>query len=335
MKKICIFILVLAIIVLCRVGIGFKSSDYSREGIFDVIIDKFTGEDIISKEQDMEEQGSINYENYRYINIGDSFESVKNNIGEPTTMEYSEYDFMWYTYIDDYSRFFMVGVYEDVVVALFSNTMDSEETDILLGSTRRDVKKKYTPEKARVIGDISYLVNEEYYDIIKHGSNYITVFYDSFEDDKVIGIQIVSKTMENKLSNIYTTNQKAIYSLENINRYVLNSERVKRKLSTLSYNEQTTLCARAHSQDMKDNNFFSHDNLMGQSPFDRMDTYGINYTAAAENIAAGQTSPIFMHYALLNSEGHRVNMLDYYTNIGVGVAIGGEMNLYLTQNFFR
>lgn len=48
-----------------------------------------------------------------------------------------------------------------------------------------------------------------------------------------------------------------------------------------------------------------------QTPFDRMSSYNINYMAAAENIAGGQTSGIFAHYALMNSKGHRVNIFGW------------------------
>jgi len=43
--------------------------------------------------------------------------------------------------------------------------------------------------------------------------------------------------------------------------------------------------ARAHSEDMVLNNYFSHTNLQGESPFDRMKKAGISYSSAGENIA--------------------------------------------------
>ena len=86
---------------------------------------------------------------------------------------------------------------------------------------------------------------------------------------------------------------------------------------------------------MRDNDYFAHNNLKNQTPFDRMSSYNINYMAAAENIAGGQTSGIFAHYALMNSKGHRVNILGDYKYIGVGVVFGGSLSTYLTQNFYK
>lgn len=44
----------------------------------------------------------------------------------------------------------------------------------------------------------------------------------------------------------------------------------------------------AHSKDMIINDFFSHNNLHGESPFDRMKKAGITYSSAGENIAIGR-----------------------------------------------
>ncbi|MNI29817.1 Cysteine-rich secretory protein family protein [compost metagenome] len=84
---------------------------------------------------------------------------------------------------------------------------------------------------------------------------------------------------------------------------------------------------------MSDQDYFSHTNLTGQSPFDRMDQDGIKYKSAAENIATGQTSAIFAHQGWMNSEGHRKNLLGNFTHLSVGVAFGGSMHINYTQNF--
>ena len=60
----------------------------------------------------------------------------------------------------------------------------------------------------------------------------------------------------------------------------------------------------------------------------------IKYNTAGENIAAGQTNSIFVHNALMNSYGHRKNILVNYKYIGVGVVFGGKYKTYYTENFF-
>ena len=229
----------------------------------------------------------------------------------------------------------MVGILQNKVVALFSNTMDSYESNIKLGTTESQVLKNYKPLEYRLKGNVRYIINEDYYSVIKTKTSYITAFYDSFDGNKVVGIQIISKKVEENMDGIYSTDSSICGDFENVNRYLINSERFNKNLNTLSYDENATLCARSHSKDMRDNDYFAHNNLKNQTPFDRMSSYNINYMAAAENIAGGQTSGIFAHYALMNSKGHRVNILGDYKYIGVGVVFGGSLSMYLTQNFYK
>ena len=60
----------------------------------------------------------------------------------------------------------------------------------------------------------------------------------------------------------------------------------------------------------------------------------IEYIRSGENIAAGQINAIYAHEALMNSLGHRKNILGNYDNIGVGVSFGGHYKIYYTQNFY-
>jgi uncharacterized protein YkwD len=108
-----------------------------------------------------------------------------------------------------------------------------------------------------------------------------------------------------------------------------NQERAANGLQALTWSDDLANVARAHSKDMADNGFFDHNNLKGQSPFDRMQEYGIRYRAAAENIAYGYTSPEAVVEGWMNSPGHRANILNpNLTQLGVGV-----YGTYWTQNF--
>lgn len=92
---------------------------------------------------------------------------------------------------------------------------------------------------------------------------------------------------------------------------------------------------REHSKDMAVNNYFAHDNKNGESPFDRMERYGIVYRSAAENIAAGYMDAFRVHAGWMNSAGHRANVMNSkLERLGVGVYAGGSYGLYYTQNFY-
>ena len=63
------------------------------------------------------------------------------------------------------------------------------------------------------------------------------------------------------------------------------------------------------------------------------------WTRAAENIAWGSgyyATVAHLHDALMNSDGHRANILGDFTHIGVGVTLvgsGSSAQMYVTQNF--
>lgn len=112
---------------------------------------------------------------------------------------------------------------------------------------------------------------------------------------------------------------------------LVNEIRRKNGLGTLSEDWELSRVARYKSQDMKDNNYFSHTSPVYGSPFDMIKNFGIRYKAAAENIAKGQKTPEAVVNAWMNSSGHRANILNAsYTKIGVGYIKSGN---YWTQMF--
>lgn len=113
-----------------------------------------------------------------------------------------------------------------------------------------------------------------------------------------------------------------------------NVERQKAGLAPLILDAPLTKGATAKSQDMIDNNYFSHTSPTYGSPFDMMKAFGIKYMAAGENIAAGYDTPEAVVTGWMNSEGHRANILSAkFSKIGVGYAAGGSMKYYWTQWF--
>ena len=92
--------------------------------------------------------------------------------------------------------------------------------------------------------------------------------------------------------------------------------------------------ARNHSEDMVKQNYFDHNNLDGESPFDRLKDDDIDFNAAAENLAYGQQNSIFAHEGLMNSLGHRKNILNTnFSTLGVGVDFNDKRQPYWTENY--
>lgn len=79
--------------------------------------------------------------------------------------------------------------------------------------------------------------------------------------------------------------------------------------------------ASTYSTQMADQNFFGHVTPNGEILDDRMKASGIPYTVAGENLCAGQTTPMDVIVAWLNSPPHREVLLGDYDAAGIGVAV--------------
>lgn len=110
-----------------------------------------------------------------------------------------------------------------------------------------------------------------------------------------------------------------------------NEEREKQGLDPLKADAELSKVAREKSRDMSENNYFSHDSPNYGSPFDMMQSFGIDYSTAGENIARGQQTPEEVVNGWMNSDGHRANILKSdFTHIGVGYVEQGD---HWTQQF--
>jgi hypothetical protein len=107
---------------------------------------------------------------------------------------------------------------------------------------------------------------------------------------------------------------------------LVNIERAKRGLHALAIRNDLTSVARRHSVRMGDQNRLYHNPNLG--------TEVTGWQRLAENVGYGP-SVTSLHTALMNSDGHRRNILDdRVTEIGVGVEVRGNTT-WVTQVFRR
>jgi uncharacterized YkwD family protein len=110
---------------------------------------------------------------------------------------------------------------------------------------------------------------------------------------------------------------------------LVNQERSKAGLAPLTLDAELSNVAMAKAKDMIENNYFDHQSPTYGSPFDMMRSFGIDYTAAGENIAKGQASPQAVMNDWMNSPGHRQNILSSnYDSIGVAYYNGAWVQLF-------
>lgn len=115
---------------------------------------------------------------------------------------------------------------------------------------------------------------------------------------------------------------------------LVNAERQKNGLPSLSMSSSISGVARTKSRDMATNNYFAHQSPTYGSAGDMLKQSGIGFSAWGENIASGQRSPEAVVNAWMNSPGHRANILSPdFGKIGVGYVTNSNGTPYWTQIF--
>ena len=205
MKKLISIILVLSIILLYNANYYQEVKDF----VCDKLLDNNMSENIKS-------DNDINkIKQFENIEIGDSKESVIDKIDEPDRIDQSEYDFNWYVYNSYKENFVMIGIENNKVVALFTNNINScENEEIYINKDINYIRKNYEILNYRDKENIRYeITSNQEYDIIYKNKKYITVFYDKFNDNKIWAYQIIEKSCEDKMKDIYPKENKKIEPL--------------------------------------------------------------------------------------------------------------------------
>jgi len=277
------------------------------------------------------------------ILIGETEKEILDKLGEPSRKDLSKYGFEWYIYKKDYSEYIQVGISNGKVVGIYSNAEKFKFHDKKLNKSfdSSNAKKQIIDcygETLKYIqkGNIRFIVNENMNtNLYLIGNNYVSFYFDTFNDDRISSVLIIDKETEENLKDFYIT--PTLELIESYERQLLdlaNATRVKFGKKPFEWDETGVKTARKHSKDMADRHFFDHVNPDGKDPFDRMEDDGITYRAAGENIAAGYAWAIDAHEALMNSSGHRKNILGDYEKFSAGVYFGGDFEIYTTTIFY-
>lgn len=106
-------------------------------------------------------------------------------------------------------------------------------------------------------------------------------------------------------------------------------------VGALQFDPRLEASAERHSQDMANNNIFSHTGSDGSSPFERMEDAGWSLdNTAGESIASGQRDAAQLVAAWMSSSGHcSLAMNPRFTHAGLGVVLGGTYGIYHTINY--
>lgn len=185
------------------------------------------------------------------------------------------------------------------------------------------VKKDVTESKIgsyilRQTSGVEKLVNEIFGGVIEDSLTYLTVKPGSRES-----IELTSEVGELK-EDPQAESQMVAF---------VNEERRKVGVGELTWKSEIVPVARAHAANMWERHYFGHVSPEGKDVGDRLSAAGIRYFIAGENLALAPTVKT-AHTGLMNSEGHRANILEpKFKKIGIGVIDNGIYGKMFVQVF--
>lgn len=132
-----------------------------------------------------------------------------------------------------------------------------------------------------------------------------------------------------------------VAAVERANFNAVNQARTLGGLAPLRWHNGAAAIARAHSQDMASNGFLGHRSPTTGMAGERFKRAGLSAALLRENVGRGY-GPVTIHEALMNSPGHRINLLaEDVRRVGIGAvigepestAVGAPRPIFITQNF--
>jgi len=269
--------------------------------------------------------------------------------GEPDRMDTTSYGYEWYVYHSEDKQFAVNK--DEEIVSVYSNSENVMLAKVQISDDYQFVSSVYPFEKENRISKTIYSYTFELTEgelkerplaYIEDGI-WAQFYFDTFTgelssvrylDEETLLVQRpYSLTYNGELPEkvILTEDEKQDWQRGQAKQIIelTNKIREKHELNLLEWHESAAETAFLHSKEMHDLDYFSHTSEIEGELSDRLKREEVSYQKAAENIAAKYIDGIAAVEGWLNSEGHRVNLLnDDFTHLGVGV-----FEDYYTQNF--
>ncbi|MCA1053387.1 CAP domain-containing protein [Rossellomorea aquimaris] len=284
--------------------------------------------------------------------IGKNSDHVLETLGEPERIEPSSYGYDWWVYPISSKQYIQLGIEDSKVVTLYTIGDEVNVSPYKLGQKLEDIYRFTIIESEIVVNDQSgsyqFELNEEDLNtrlLVSLGDIYAQLYLDKFtgelmsirflDGSTLIKMhpyemmyrgELVAETepTDEEWTRIDTASEKQIYDITNV-------MRTHFEVDEVDWNEQVANVARGHSEEMYEEEYFSHESPVFGNLSDRLEKDEIPFKTAGENIASQYTDAPEAVHGWLNSEGHRKILLEEeFTDLGVGV-----YKKYYTQNFIE
>jgi uncharacterized protein YkwD len=284
--------------------------------------------------------------------IGQPLSVLEKELGKPQRIDETMYDYQWYIYNLDYTRYVQVGVEKNRVVTIFAMGGDLDVAPFEIGQPVEEIFNTQYIDTNLNIEENGNSYRFELNDtdlnlrpIVQLGDVFVQLYIDRFTGNlssvRFLNTETLIKERpyelvyrgalikpvehsENLWETIDAGTEQEIFDLTNV-------LRIRHNLKPLKWDVTTAEVAYGHSKDMSDNKDISHTSKKFGSLADRLNTAKVAYQTAGENIAANYTDGPAVVEGWLNSKGHRESLLNKDFNyLGVGV-----YKKYYTQNFIQ
>ncbi len=280
--------------------------------------------------------------------IGKEIKVISDKYGEPVRKEPSSFGYDWWIYNASPSKFFMVGVENNVVTQVYLAGEDLDASPFKVGQKRDDIYRMTIIDyevTANVGKNIfSFSMSEEDMQtrlLVKFDGLFAQLYLDR-ETSELQGVRFTnSKTLVlhqpyemTYQGELVIPTPPSSFLQKEINEAsaaqlddLINVARVRHDLFPLKIDESIEKVANMHSEDMKVQNFVGHESPTNGDLKKRLETQEIEYSEANENLATDYFDAIEAMHGWLNSSEHRKIILnDLYTTVGSGVFLN-----YYTQ----
>ncbi|HZW68816.1 MAG TPA: CAP domain-containing protein [Pseudogracilibacillus sp.] len=303
----------------------------------------------IETKQEMK-QVAVEFDDSVFSLMNKTSEEIVELIGDPERKDKSAYGYTWWVY-DSLEKYIQLGIKDDRVETVFATGDELDSAPISIGESYEDLSDEFnitanvTYEKG--ISHYTFVLNEEDLQanpLIKLDEDlFVQANIDIFTNE-VSSLRIMTGDllltqrfyeMEYRGSlpeEIELSDEEWEEVQQGMEEHIVSVTNVYRNrfdLPLLEYDSLVSKVAYAHSKDMHDQQYFSHESKDGRGLKERIEAEDVYYVGAGENIAAQHSDALAAMHGWLNSEGHRETMLnEQYNYLGVGVH-----RLYYTQNF--
>lgn len=341
------------LILLLLVGGGIyyaKENDLMKQ--LDKLDEKLGSEDLpdLSLEQEKKSVFAL-FDGDIYTFMDEKDEVLQEKFGKPDAKYPTPYGYTWWVYTDGKENYMQFGIEEGEVVTVFATGKNISADPFTVGDSYEEIKEQFSLEEKVTYQDglsfYTFLLNED--DLAMHplikidDDMFMQCYIDDFtkelssirllKGDVLLAQRVYEMEYRGSLPEEPELTDKEWRDIEQgMEQQIFDLTNVIRNrfgLSALTYDEEVSKVALAHSKDMFDNQYFSHYAEDGTGLKERLAAGDVHYLSAGENIAAQYTDGPAAMEGWLNSEGHREALLfEEYTHLGIGVH-----RLYYTQNF--